>query len=319
MKQISLIALISILYYAADAQQYISNRSFRSSTVQKFVRQTKVSKVENEFKKTITTKNMKNGDSTITIRNEKSDTLLVGTVQSDTISIRKDRFGITGIGNLNSENVQKLNGSAKISCYFVPVQSKRLQTILIFSFNKNASNDSILSSTLLFPESGNSSFIGTLDQSWTFDNPFNYRNTVAILAEFSLKNISTTVNKSDIHFDILNYTLGLRYTFDYKFNSIENDKEEEKFASLSIIPYFNICNIPNEDVEDYKLAFIKNQNENLPDELYSWGIKVMVQYQQLGVFADFKQMMNSIDIQNRDIKGFNSNIGIAISTDIFKF
>jgi hypothetical protein len=69
-----------------------------------------------------------------------------------------------GIGNLNAEALSSVNSSGKlqVSVAFMQTDSKDLTAYL--SFNKNATNkDTLLPSTVLFPEIGNHSFLGTLE------------------------------------------------------------------------------------------------------------------------------------------------------------
>src|SRR5687767_7672150 len=74
-------------------------------------------------------------------------------------------LALYGIGNLNTETLNKVNSSGKIAVSIIPFfnNTNNRYWEIYLSFNKNASNnDSILASTLLFPEVGNHSFLATV-------------------------------------------------------------------------------------------------------------------------------------------------------------
>ena len=57
-----------------------------------------------------------------------------------------------------------LNSSGKASFLFLPLHNDSNSLRINMSVNKNATNnDSLLASTLLFPEIGNHSFLGTVE------------------------------------------------------------------------------------------------------------------------------------------------------------
>lgn len=231
-----------------------------------------------------------------------------------------NRFGIFGYGNLNAENEQKINGSSKFSCYFVPVVSsnQRFQSIVNLSFNKNATNsDTLVGSTLLFPELGNAAFIGTLEAQWRLGDLNKKPNFfLSAFGEFGLKNVKAKINDTAFTFDILNYTLGGRFSYNYSFEVKQGDEMVQRNATFSIIPYIHFSNIPNEDNEDYRTIF---KEDKLPSVLFSLGVKVLAQYHHFGIFADLKSMTKNAEINNRDIKGFNSNIGVVVSGELLQF
>jgi hypothetical protein len=228
------------------------------------------------------------------------------------------RFGIIGIGNLNTESFKGINSAGKFSAYVRPVifgKDKMNDITVGISFNKNATNnDSLLATTILFPDLGNSSFTGNVDASLFVgsnvdDNTAHY---ISPFLEFAQKNVKAEKDKTDYYFSLLHYTLGCRYVFRYYF---EDENKLENIA-LSFAPYLSVYNIPDEDNDDYRILI---GNNNMPSNFNAVGIKISFQYKGFQVFADFRQVNDKNDkISVRAIKGFNSNIGFAFTTDIIE-
>lgn len=224
-----------------------------------------------------------------------------------------------GIGNLNSETLNKLNSSGKIAVSIVPhfnIEKQRFFELYL-SFNKNASNnDSILASTVLFPEVGNHSFLATVRRVYALKGKNNrLKNEGHYLApffEFSQKNIkvdtSTKQGKNTSgFFSVLSYTFGYSYIF--------NRTIDKTSLGFSISPYLCAVNIPDEDNDDYRKIF---NSPSLPSTLYSFGIKTVFQIKGFQIFADMKHTWGSDKKLPRDLRGFNSNVGVVFNADIFE-
>jgi len=228
------------------------------------------------------------------------------------------RFGIIGIGNLNTESFKGINSAGKFSAYIRPLifgKNQMNDMTVGISFNKNATNnDSLLVTTILFPDLGNSSFTGNLEASLFVgtkkdDNTAHY---IVPFIEFAQKNVKAEKDKTEYYFSLLHYTVGFKYIFRYYF---EEDEKLENIA-LSIAPYLSVYNIPDEDNDDYRILM---GNNNMPSNFNAFGVKISFQYKGFQVFADFRQVNDKDDkISLRTIKGFNSNIGFAFTTDIIE-
>jgi hypothetical protein len=237
-------------------------------------------------------------------------------------------FGLYGASNLNEETFKNLNASGKASLYFRPLVYRNKALTIYTSYNINASNnDSILYSTLIFPEVGQNSFLGTLDWTsyWTSEaktkNGQNGHSFGAYI-EFSHKNIKTDSSKggSSLYFSTLNYTFGLKYSFNiFREKKDENSENTEAnfFASL----YLSALNIPDEDINDYRAILSKGKSfspASLTDNFKTFGIKIGAQIKSFGVFADFRNVFGSNEkIPLRELKGFHSNIGFTLTPEIF--
>jgi hypothetical protein len=224
-----------------------------------------------------------------------------------------------GIGSLNSETLSKINSSGKIAVSIVPHynESKRRFFEVYLSFNKNATNsDSILASTVLFPEVGNHSFLATIRRVYAIKGRGNRLEDeghyLAPFFEFSQKNIKVDTSSNqgkntNGFFSTLIYTFGYSYIF--------NRTIEKTPIGFSVSPYVSAINIPDEDNEDYRKIF---NSQTLPSTLYSFGIKTVFQIKGFQIFADMRHLWGSSSKVPRDLRGFNSNIGVTFNADIFE-
>ncbi len=234
----------------------------------------------------------------------------------------KKRFGVFGAGNLNKEQLEKFNASGKFSCYIKPLIQEKRELTFYLSFNKNATNnDSLLASTLIFPEVGDNSFLGTVEYACRInkidtDDGF-IENSIVPFFEFSNKNIKasrdTGASKQQVsyYFSTLNYTAGFKYVFHYN-KSKDADNHDVYFSMAGYLSYMNI---PNQDTADYRILL---RSKTISDNLWTVGLKVGVQYNNFSIFADFRHVLGSeARIPVRELRGFNSNIGVVFNADIF--
>lgn len=229
-------------------------------------------------------------------------------------------FGVFGVGNLNKEQLEKFNASGKFSCYIRPMIRDNSNLTFYLSFNKNATNsDSLLASTLIFPEVGNNSFLGTVEYSFLAkgNNPKpNQEHFLVPFFEFSNKNIRASLDTANAkseayHFSTLNYTVGLKYLFHYG-RTVE---KEDNNVYFSLAGYASYLNIPNQDTADYRILL---KSKTISDNLWSIGLKAGVQYNNFSIFADFRHVLGTDKrIPVRELRGFNSNIGVVFNAEIF--
>src|SRR5687767_6245649 len=229
-------------------------------------------------------------------------------------AIRHKVLKLYGIGNLNVETLNKLNSSGKIALSIIPFYntiSHRYWEVFL-SFNKNATNnDSIIASTILFPEVGNHSFLATLRRVYPIINNSNHY--LSPFLEFSQKNIKVDTSSSQGknvsgYFSTLSYTLGCSYIFNETVNNAQ--------FGLSFSPYISLMNIPDEENSDYRKIFT---SPDLPSELLSFGVKIVFQIRGFQIFADMRHLLGTESkIPVRELRGFNSNIGVTFNADIFE-
>jgi len=167
-------------------------------------------------------------------------------------------FGLNGIGSLNTESFNNVNGSGKLSGYMQLLHNHNENYSLTthLSFNRNATNnDSTLASTLLFPDIGKSSFIGTV---YYITRKNSSRHYLGFFGQGSFKTIKgqRKIKPSDgdttLTFAILDWQLGIRY-----FNEVYTMSPDKVIFSASA--FFNYYNIPDEDNGDYRYIFNNNK------------------------------------------------------------
>ncbi len=241
----------------------------------------------------------------------------------------RHHVGIVGLGSLSTEELAKVNSSGKFAAYIAPFIRNRgknnwRQKLTVYaSYNINAGNsDSLLASTVLLPELGSTSFLGTIQASLIYNDadPSHERYCLALFGEFSNKKIKAdkplpgaTDKDSTLWFSTLNYTLGFKMVYTYPVPMGNTFMP----VSLAIIPYLHWLNIPDEDNGDYR--YLLNDG-NLPSSLFGAGCKVIMAVNDFQFFADFRNTFDRNNkISNRDIKGFTSNIGVVVSASILEF
>jgi hypothetical protein len=224
-------------------------------------------------------------------------------------------WGLYGIGNLNTEAFKNINSSGKLSGFIRPYIGNTSYGTLNFGFNVNATNnDSLLTTNFLFPDVGQNSFF--INGEWSkvsHSNTSSKRLHInSFFIELALKSIRGRNDDSTRFFNTLNWTVGHRYQFLFK-------QDESTNVSFSVSPYFSIVNVPDEDNEDYRYLFTKNINSPLRSSIRSLGVKFAFQYNNFQFFADLKQVLgNSTKIPIRELRGFNSNIGVIFNAEIFE-
>jgi hypothetical protein len=261
----------------------------------------------------------------VDVKGQPVDSFLV--IKRDTVVTEKTgkvrTFGIFGVGNVNKEQLEKFNASGKFSCFVKPMIRKNSELTFYLSFNKNATNtDSLLASTLIFPEVGNNSFLGTTEFAWRMKqeaaDKYVKEHYIVPFLEFSNKNVrasqDTGSGKSmSYHFSTLNYTVGCKYLFRFSRTVDSTDHN----VDFSLTGYLSYLNIPNQDTADYRILL---KDKTISDNLWALGIKVGVQYNNFSIFADFRHVLGSDKrIPVRELRGFNSNIGVVFNADIFGF
>lgn len=246
---------------------------------------------------------------------------------SDTIlefkKIKRNTFGVFGVGNVNKEQLEKFNASGKFSCYIKPLMREKSELTVYLSFNKNASNsDSLIAPTLIFPEVGNNSFLGTVEYAFSLKQQADinsYKEHCLVpFFEFSNKSIKASrdtgnAKLASYHFSTLNYTTGLKYLF--RFSKTVDSTEHN--VDFTLTGYLSYLNIPNQDTADYRIL-LKSKTVN--DNIWAMGIKIGIQYNNFSIFADLRHVLGSDKrIPIRELRGFNSNIGVLFNADILRF
>lgn len=317
MKKISISILVLLFCFKAIGQQFIplNKTATKKEAVTKIVKVTTVKALNKGKDKTPLKITDKDGNEV--------DSVVITTETKKTISTKGKVFGVFGAGNLNKEQLEKFNASGKFSCFIKPIIREKSELSFYLSFNKNATNtDSLLASTLIFPEVGNNSFLGTAEYAYCFsqDTAGNIikEHYVVPFFEFSNKSIRASQDTGNAklasyHFSTLNYTIGCKYLFRYN-KTVDSTNHNVYFSMAGYLSYLNI---PNQDTADYRVLLKSN---TISDNLWALGIKVGVQFNNFSIFADFRHVLGSDKkIPVRELRGFNSNIGVVFNADIFGF
>lgn len=184
--------------------------------------------------------------------------------------------------------------------------------------------DSINFLSMMFPETGNTGVI--VGPQITILNRKENKVTHSLKSEISgslrQNKISLRVDENDTSsiqttrtcdFTVLNINfIPVKYIFNYE--------AEENFKSwLSVSPYFNWLNIPNEDVENFNLLFSdpffdgKKSNSVIP----SWGVKLTGGINGLEFYIDARSNYNLNSLPDTNpFKGFVFTGGFVTNIQI---
>ena len=228
-------------------------------------------------------------------------------------------FKVFGVGNISNESLKAINAGGKVAFGFYPNPFKEnWQGNYFVSYNKNATNtDSALSTTLIFPEAGNQSFL--MNAFWK--SPFNKRNTDSykgLFLEFAVKKITNIKDTSDpksqeFRFNTLHYTAG--YKLGFSKERMKDDKKQNIGCELAA--FFSYVNIPNEDHESFEKIINRTATKN---DFSMIGFKVSFEVNGLQIFADLRHVFGSEEkLPVQDLKGFSYNIGFSFNTEVFRF
>jgi hypothetical protein len=226
-------------------------------------------------------------------------------------------FGLYGIGNTNTETFSNINSSGKLSGYIRPFKGtiKGIPTFIDvnFGFDANASNtDSLLASTVLFPDVGKNSFSGSIVLNFALGKEPNFY-LISPFLEFAQKTISGTKADSTKSFYTINSTYGINFQFLYV-DAVSGDK-----VSFTLSPYLASVNIPDPGTGDYKYLFTGSEVSPLETTINSWGIKATFQYNYFQIFSDFRTVKgDATQLPVPGLRGFHPNIGIIFNAEIFE-
>lgn len=221
-------------------------------------------------------------------------------------------YQITGIGNLNEASLQNVNASGAISGTIRPFIRDKWMVQADFTFNINASNsDSLLGTTLVFPETGSDNFYGRLavNHMLNFDTSLHNFDWISMYYEFSNKFIKETAD-STINFSIHSHTLGVSFTYLY---ADDNNK-----IALSAGPYLSWIRIPGNAAAGYQKLYKQDIDSLAAPPLYMncWGIKIVFQINDFSIFADFRNVYSK-NVTTASLRGEHLSLGLGFNARIF--
>jgi len=169
--------------------------------------------------------------------------------------------------------------------------------------------DSIDINSLMFPETGRFGALISLLNKFSLNSPAStgeIRNHY-IVPQFSFAYRKVLIDSPSINFKVLNYNFGLKYELD----ALTKDSDN---VSLTVMPYFNLFNIPDEDVKNFDKLVNDTlfTNANKHAEINAYGIKTTLQYKSFLFFFDIRHNMKTSQLSDDDpFKGTRVNVGFS--------
>lgn len=223
------------------------------------------------------------------------------------------RITFYGLASLNGVELgESINSTGRLSTVMYADKARRFSmamsaNLLMADITTSVAADSVDFNSLMFPESGKFGFIFTPAYMHRFNNieKENAQHQLGGYGEFAFRNVS--IDSPSIGFSVMNWNFGARWTFIYR-------PDTSNVFSISLNPYFNLFNIPNEDVNDFT-QFVNDElftESNTNGNIKSIGGKATFQWNTLLVFADFRYNLNTKNFNDDNpFKGSVFNIGIA--------
>lgn len=302
MKQLLLIVTI-ILYSLNTYSQVIDPGPGLKMNKKNLALQTTVMTIMEETKDGQTIK-----DTTI----KKNTSLKQDILTEDRISI----FGLTALNTSTNDVLSSLNGTGRLGILLYPDTNKRLKinmgiNLLNANPSKGFKRDSVDFNSLMFPETGNFGYL--FSPSYRLSKKGGKESNLWLEASFAYRKMA--VDSPSISFKAVSYNLGVKYEWDYVM-------EDENRITFSLMPYFNIFNIPNEDVKKFK-SLIKDplfENTNHGAVIPSFGVKNTMQYKNFIFFFDIRYNMKTSDLDDDNpIKGTKVNVGFVTAFSLKSF
>ncbi len=261
-------------------------------------------------------------------------------------SSAEERIFLSGIAAANTTSKElsnSLQGSQNISLTGRIIPQKKMnfkgdsvksfftKSGLDFTFGINmlhvkpttVSEDTFDLNSLMFPEAGNFGIVFSPAWHWFLSSKSGVNHRLSsefyfYLRQNSVNNImnSITKNTEDVTFTVLNYTISpIRYSFSYSPN------DDLQFL-ISIAPYWNRFNLPNEDANKFNVFFPSDTlfKKDARSHIDGLGVKVSASINGFTLYADIRQNRSTKNLSDDNpYKGFVFNVGIAQNLNILKF
>ncbi|SEW34349.1 hypothetical protein SAMN05428988_4114 [Chitinophaga sp. YR573] len=249
-----------------------------------------------------------------------SGALNLGANRKDASVVNPIDIDILGIGGANDiTNSQNLGGSLALGAY-IAFQKKKDNTrwshhavyILYNARAGNSADTSVVARTFLFPDIGKRDL--TLGYEWLIklgsgDAPWR----LIPFVEFSFnRNIYTPSKDSILKFHSTNFSIGAKIDLrrDFTLGAIT------KQFGFTFYPYYQLIAT---EPKDFSIRNEMLGEKALPPTFHTIGFNTSLQVAELGLFANYKQILNNTEnIGNRDLQGGILVVGALISTSIFK-
>lgn len=201
--------------------------------------------------------------------------------------------------------------------------------------------DSVDLTKLMFPDAGNTGLLAAIywrapirtkssqgitpRSKWRIGPYFEFslRNSRVDLSTIdttfidSVYSVATTIEETA--FTSLNYNLGLRLEWTYV-----SKKKKEDIVQISLSPYYNFFNIPNEDAA----SFYRTMDKEVPEksilrrtEIHSFGTKLALSFRGFSLFADvrYNAKNKKFNLEGTNLEGTVFSIGTCVAVKAISF
>ena len=244
------------------------------------------------------------------LKSKKEEKVTAGSDKIDRVTF----YGLTSLNSSNDNLVENITASGRLAVQFIPAVNNRLKinigaNLLNANPSKGIKKDSIDFNSLMFPETGNFGFLFNPSYKiFPFKSSDNEEHSLFLDATYSYRKVA--IDSPNVSFKINSVNIGLMYMWDF------NKNEEDKRFIFTLMGYWNLFNVPDEDIRKFNTLISDPLFSNVSSnaEIYSIGLKTTVQYKSFIFFADLRRNQKTKELDdNNPFKGTKFNIGFATS------
>lgn len=215
-------------------------------------------------------------------------------------------YALGSVSGSNDDVTKTITASGRLGVEISPTEKLNISigaNLLNANPTSKIKKDSVDFNSLMFPESGNFGFL--FNPSFKLTRKGDYQHTVWLDGTFAFRRVS--VDSPDVNFKINTANVGVKYMWNF------NIGDEDNFI-FTFMPYWNLFNIPNEDVKRFNAVL----NDPLFEKtvkgaaIHSFGAKTTVQYKTMVFYADLRSNLKTKELNDDNpFKGTKFNIGFS--------
>ncbi len=215
-------------------------------------------------------------------------------------------YALGSVSGSNDDVTKTITASGRLGVEFTSTERLKINigaNLLNSNPTSKIKKDSVDFNSLMFPETGNFGFL--FNPSLRLTKISSVQHSVWLDGTFAYRRIA--IDSPDVNFKVNTVNIGLKYVWSF------NGGSDDAFT-FSFMPYWNLFNIPNEDVK----RFNKVLNDPLFEKtikgaaIFSLGAKTTVQYKTMMFYADLRSNLKTKELDdNNPFKGTKFNIGFS--------
>lgn len=215
-------------------------------------------------------------------------------------------YALGSVSGSNDDVTKTITASGRLGVDFTLTRNFNLNigaNLLNANPTSKIKKDSVDFNSLMFPETGNFGFL--FNPSLKLKTLNSGEHGFWLDGTYTLRKVA--IDSPDVNFKVSTANIGFKYVWNFKKDTPDN-------FTFTFMPYWNLFNIPNEDVKRFNAVLNDPlfEKTNKGAAIYSWGIKTTVQYKTMIFYADLRNNRNTNELNDENpLKGTKYNIGFS--------